>query len=472
MVDSARLGALKVSFFSLLILLASVIRADEILPPVMHAESPMSRGNCNTIGWDTVSQADEYFVECSSDSSFGEVISNSGWIMDTDYDFCGLTTGQQYWYRTKAQNLPDLQTWMQITSNDFSADVLNGVDIYTLPDNVILAKQTVNSSDTVGGTNYTDQYGAEWLNVNFFECTQDCTLTSISAYLGITQSKTLEFVVYRSSSENGTYSRIHLNTLSSGTGTGWYASGPISVSLQAGKYYGIGVSRSYYMYTTPYANGVGAEPVSWGNKISCGNYSYPAPYTISNENKSLGYYQRYTTVWQEGYEINGNITSTPVELPASGSWSNFYFSKYIPYGTNLTVDILDNNNSVLFNNVTSGIDLSGIAQTQIKFRANLSTEFFFYTPKLHNWSVKYFNPSGAGQSGWSNIESSKQTFPSDLWLDGSVNFEDFAVIAAAWLSQSPDTNWNEICDIAEPANNLIDANDLNVLAETWLYEID
>ena len=49
-----------------------------------------------------------------------------------------------------------------------------------------------------------------------------------------------------------------------------------------------------------------------------------------------------------------------------------------------------------------------------------------------------------------------------------VDFIDFAVLGLAWYSQPGDGNWNEICDISEPNDNVIDELDLEVFAENWL----
>ena len=56
----------------------------------------------------------------------------------------------------------------------------------------------------------------------------------------------------------------------------------------------------------------------------------------------------------------------------------------------------------------------------------------------------------------------------DLNGDGFVNFCDFAVLAAAWLSREGDSNYNYYCDISIPADNLIDGRDPAVLVVNWL----
>ena len=55
-------------------------------------------------------------------------------------------------------------------------------------------------------------------------------------------------------------------------------------------------------------------------------------------------------------------------------------------------------------------------------------------------------------------------------LDG-VNFADFAVLASAWRSRPGDENWNPLCDIYDPNDDIIDERDLAVLADNYLTEI-
>ncbi len=53
-----------------------------------------------------------------------------------------------------------------------------------------------------------------------------------------------------------------------------------------------------------------------------------------------------------------------------------------------------------------------------------------------------------------------------------VDFIDFAVLALAWYSEVGDGNWNAICDISEPNDNVIDELDLGVFVENWLRGVE
>jgi hypothetical protein len=58
---------------------------------------------------------------------------------------------------------------------------------------------------------------------------------------------------------------------------------------------------------------------------------------------------------------------------------------------------------------------------------------------------------------------------SDLYRDCSVNLGDLALLAHAWQAQVGDSNWNQVCDISDPSNDVIDMQDLAVLADDWLW---
>jgi hypothetical protein len=52
--------------------------------------------------------------------------------------------------------------------------------------------------------------------------------------------------------------------------------------------------------------------------------------------------------------------------------------------------------------------------------------------------------------------------------DNDVDLEDFAIFAAAWLSQPGDPSWNAACDILLPSDGVIDELDLAIFCDNWL----
>jgi len=56
----------------------------------------------------------------------------------------------------------------------------------------------------------------------------------------------------------------------------------------------------------------------------------------------------------------------------------------------------------------------------------------------------------------------------DFYPDCLINFDDYALFAAAWLTQPPDPNYNPDFDIGIPPDNLIDLLDAAAFSEYWL----
>jgi len=56
----------------------------------------------------------------------------------------------------------------------------------------------------------------------------------------------------------------------------------------------------------------------------------------------------------------------------------------------------------------------------------------------------------------------------DFEYDCDVDCADFAILASAWLTEPPDSNWNRFCDISVPADHAITWADVKILTENWL----
>ncbi len=201
----------------------------------------------------------------------------------------------------------------------------------------------------------------------------------------------LQFVVYESDARSGSYTQIHSNTVSTeGKGRGFYGSGPISVYLSAGKYYTIGAAF-FEDTATYYYPEEGPSTVVFGEAF--GNttiYDYPPPtHTAPSEDSS--YYHYRITAAVPNYVSSGSVVSMPIDLPAGGDWEwgVVYYNLRKPVNSNLTVDVLDPNESAILRDVVSGTNISNIGVTSIKLRANLSTNVPNVTPALHEWSVNY-----------------------------------------------------------------------------------
>ncbi|MEE8599927.1 immunoglobulin domain-containing protein, partial [Euzebya tangerina] len=108
---------------------------------------------------------------------------------------------------------------------------------------------------------------------NYYSVSSTTTLTRIEHYLNITTSGLLVFFVYEAEATDGPYTLIAEDRVAdAGTGPGFYASAPLDVTLQAGKYYIIGAgwpgSHTYYW------GGSHPQTTTFGQSL----YGYAGPY--------------------------------------------------------------------------------------------------------------------------------------------------------------------------------------------------
>ena len=134
----------------------------------------------------------------------------------------------------------------------------------------------------------------------------------------------------------------------------------------------------------------------------------------------------------------------------------------------------DGNNFFRFNAVSltdpntqvgsfGGVDANNINNLAGKYRAGYGTPFDLQELSgiegLDINSIKYvriIDAVGCIQSA-------------DFNNDGFVNFSDYTILAAAYLSRTNEPRWNARCDIAEPYG-IIDMNDIEEFVFQWLAE--
>ncbi len=86
-------------------------------------------------------------------------------------------------------------------------------------------------------------------------------------------------------------------------------------------------------------------------------------------------------------------------------------------------------------------------------------------------------PSTNGRVWFENIGLylNKRCFPgcwpvSDFDSDCVVDFYDFAILAQSWLTDPNQSNYNPVCNIAVPHDNIIDYKDLARFCDYWLWQ--
>jgi myo-inositol-hexaphosphate 3-phosphohydrolase len=104
--------------------------------PVLSSEPEITLGTSNTISWEAIFDANDYYADCAGDENFTSIIYNSGWIKETSFKFTGLELGKCYWYSVKARNIAGIESnWSNVESS-MQCTLANAVDIMLAPDNL------------------------------------------------------------------------------------------------------------------------------------------------------------------------------------------------------------------------------------------------------------------------------------------------------------------------------------------------
>jgi len=85
---------------------------------------------------------------------------------------------------------------------------------------------------------------------------------------------------------------------------------------------------------------------------------------------------------------------------------------------------------------------------------------------------RYYNAYYEGFWGIDNVRlvagNLLEPVAGDFQPDGQVDLHDLAILTAAYLSSPADSDWNRLCDLAQPRDEYINQADLAVFAENWL----
>ncbi|HRZ78943.1 MAG TPA: LamG domain-containing protein [bacterium] len=154
--------------------------------------------------------------------------------------------------------------------------------------------------DTIGSSE-TNTAGSSRMRGNFYSVTTAKTITEIEAYLTLPDTgATIYYDVYESTALDGTYThKVSYNVPFTLGGESFYSSGAIAVSLEAGKYYYIGVrwgteSVTYY-YNTAVSQSYTTNFGKWENGLSYGTTTRPDSFAYSSTYIENSYYQRITS---------------------------------------------------------------------------------------------------------------------------------------------------------------------------------
>jgi len=116
---------------------------------------------------------------------------------------------------------------------------------------------------------------------------------------------------------------------------------------------------------------------------------------------------------------------------------------------------------------TGGMWLDEHLYGQIAAGQPVGEAFKYWFNQVRNYSYAPEWWYGMVLVGDASLASASAT-AGDFQPDGRVDLYDFAILGSAWLSSPGQINWNPVCDISEPNDNIIDELDLSVFCENWL----
>ena len=150
-----------------------------------------------------------------------------------------------YLFQQAAQNRIEARGWpVSENSEGNQENSIYDSEFTVLPQYSTFGSRT-NTEETIGSWTTGSYAGANRTRGNIFLVSAVDTVVELRFYMSIDTSTSLYYMVYRSTTEQGTYDLVDSNYVaSSGTGEGWYSSGAMNAPLEVGKYYFFGTSWS------------------------------------------------------------------------------------------------------------------------------------------------------------------------------------------------------------------------------------
>jgi subtilisin-like proprotein convertase family protein len=376
-------------------------------------DSMLSSGTLNH--WSvTVDVADTlYYAECATDAEFSTVVANSGWIAAKSYTFADLVPDQQYWYRVKVR---PMETWLQTSQSDFAADTLTGTET-TSDGDVTLAG---GDSGGLGPEVFAIRSPSFESSSGWLGASNDPLLavTGLGIWRGLWASDGIWAggVLFGSdfTFSRGTYAYLLQQNIDwTGVGTlmfdycSFYGSDMTSQVL-------IGDQEVWsHTHTDRWAVDHYDIAVDVSGITGRKDLKLRVEVTGLSLTNAAALWDNLRTYGPTGHEPSGTVVSSLISIGEGDTWDLLRFNATTPGGTTLTADVLPASGSMPIDpwrqipssqDGLAGIGLSGLADRNIRLRANLSTSNPSITPALHDWSVTYSDATR--QSAWSNVESS------------------------------------------------------------------
>ncbi|HDP34806.1 MAG TPA: hypothetical protein ENN29_06820, partial [Candidatus Hydrogenedentes bacterium] len=205
-----------------------------------------SAGDTLTVAWQPLFPGAHYEAQRSLSPDFDIIEATSGWITELSHVFSGLTLNQTHYYRVRAgaAMAGDRTVWRQTRARDFLLGARDQVAICA--ENGVRLAETAPEREFVVNIDGLDDLRVPFSNggrMNMFLMTQDVLLTEFAMYLTVPAAGEIAFVVYKGGALLGSPVTRILNVVRQvRPGQGFYGSGDISVALESGVHYYLGVA--------------------------------------------------------------------------------------------------------------------------------------------------------------------------------------------------------------------------------------
>jgi subtilisin-like proprotein convertase family protein len=355
----------------------------------------------------TIDKADVlYYAECATDPDFGNIVANSGWIIDKNWTFTDLDPDREYWYRAKAR---PLQTWSQTSQEDFETDTLSDTKA-NIDGDVVLAGSGDLGPEIDAIENPSMELDGGWggTSDNLF-----LYIFGIGYWPGDLWSSDGDWVIGVEFVSDFSYTKGEIAFLIQ-QDIDW--TGVETLVFDYCSFLGTQLKSTVFIgdqEVWSHTHSAILEDDHYDITIDVSNISgihnliLQVDVITSGRFDASIYWDNFRTYGASGSVSSGDVVSIPIKLGEDDTWDILAFNATAPKGTELTVDVLPATGSTPitgYRNVRSGTDLSGLSQRTIRLRANLSTSDPEATPVLHDWSVT--NTDASCESDWSNVESS------------------------------------------------------------------
>ena len=188
---------------------------------------------------------------------------------------------------------------------------------------------------------------------------------------------------------------------------------------------------------------------------------------VGDSELSSGSYNAHAFLWED---LNGNSQSDPGEMIDLDTLGNDYSWAVAINNAGQVVGVLenagpgDNRRAFLWNSEQGMVNLNDLLPPDSGWTSLMAARDINERGQILGWGI-------TDSDEWHAFLMTP-LIPGDLTDDGKVDFKDFAVLGLGWRSSPGDDNWNQICDISDPNDDIIDERDLDVLTEHWLAGVE